>query len=105
MEHRRSLTLNYEFHRLIVQMSANSQIQEHIDRAMTEPLRLQAARFMDPDALRQSHAEHQPILAAIRRRDPEAAELTMRKHIRSTRSVFLAMPDSIFPFSLTAGSE
>ena len=38
----------------------------------------------DPDRMAQSIAEHRAILAAMERRDPDAAQAHMRDHIRNT---------------------
>ncbi|HTU09600.1 MAG TPA: GntR family transcriptional regulator [Allosphingosinicella sp.] len=88
------LKLNQLFHALIVEMSGNPVIQQHLDRALTAQVRLQSARFIDAAAIRQSHAEHGAIVEAILNGDPAGAERAMRHHLRHTRRTFLEMPDS-----------
>jgi DNA-binding GntR family transcriptional regulator len=88
------LRLNQAFHALIVEMSGNPVIQQHLDRALTAQVRLQSARFADEPAVRQSHVEHRAIVEAILNGDPAAAENAMRLHLRHTRRTFLEMPDS-----------
>jgi DNA-binding GntR family transcriptional regulator len=88
--------LNIELHRLIVRMSGNASIQEHLDRAMTTQVRLQAARFMDETWMQRSHAEHTAIVYAILSGDSSEAEAAMRRHIRGTRRGVLEMPEHIF---------
>jgi DNA-binding GntR family transcriptional regulator len=95
-ERDRYLLLNYELHRLIVRMSGNAGIQEHLDRAKTTQLRLQAARFLDDEWLRRSHADHSEIIHAILSGESAEAEAAMRRHIRGTRRSVHEMPESMF---------
>jgi DNA-binding GntR family transcriptional regulator len=90
------LQLNYELHRLIVRMSGNASIQGHLDRARTTQLRLQAARFLDEEWLRRSHADHNAIIHAILSGESTEAEAAMRRHIRGTRRSVHEMPESMF---------
>jgi DNA-binding GntR family transcriptional regulator len=90
------LQANYEFHDLIVRMSGNPFIQDHLDRTLTMPLRSQAARFASEDSVQRSHIEHQAVIDAILAGDPIAAERAMRRHIIGTRKTILAIADSLF---------
>ncbi|VFU16612.1 GntR family transcriptional regulator [Methylocella tundrae] len=90
------LQLNYRFHEIVVLMSGNPELQSHIDRTQTNPLRLHAARFMTAKGMRRSTNEHRLIIDAILVGDPEAAEAAMKAHIRGTRRTFVEMPDHIF---------
>jgi DNA-binding GntR family transcriptional regulator len=92
----RYFMLNSELHRLIVQMSGNASIQEHLDSAMTTQIRLQAAQFIDEKWMLRSHAEHCAIVHAILNADSQEAEAAMRRHIRGTRRAVHDVPETIF---------
>lgn len=87
---------NQDFHALVIEMSANPFIPQHINLTHAAQLRTQAARFIDPAGIGNSHAEHERIIAAILEGDSEGAEAAMRAHIRGTRRALLALPDSFF---------
>jgi len=90
------LQLNYRFHMLIMAMGGNPLIERHVEMTRTAQLRMLAARFMSPEDMRTSLLEHREITRAILSGDPAAAEAAMRKHIRGTRRIFWAMPESSF---------
>lgn len=54
-----------------------------VSQLLTETQR-QPIPNTDPDRMAQSIAEHRAILAAMERRDPDAAQAHMRDHIRNT---------------------
>jgi DNA-binding GntR family transcriptional regulator len=93
---RRYLVLNNDLHRLIVRMSGNTSIQEHLDRAMTNQVRLQAAQFFDETWMHRSHSEHSVIMYAILSGDSNEAEAAMRRHIRGTRRAVHDISESVF---------
>lgn len=76
--------LNVEFHGTILRLTGN----EYLTR-QTSVLHMTANvfvpyRVLDVHRVRQAIEEHQVILAAIRSRDPDAAEAAARSHIATT---------------------
>lgn len=73
--------LNNEWHRLIVEGSANKVIADHLQRLNVPIHRLLFESFYDEERLKTANADHKAMLALILAGDAEGAERTMRKHI------------------------
>ncbi|GJD53159.1 putative D-xylose utilization operon transcriptional repressor [Methylobacterium crusticola] len=75
-----------DFHFAIVRSARNPRLQQLLLDEVYYQLRLQRLRSSTrPGRAQAALAEHREILAALRSRDPERAEGTMRRHIRSAR--------------------
>jgi DNA-binding GntR family transcriptional regulator len=82
-----------DFHLQITKASRNSRLYAFVSGPLFSVLRLYRRRFsIVPGRSLHALAEHKAILAAIRKRDPDAAEAAMRHHIRQSReNVLLAL--------------
>jgi len=80
--------LNARFHELIYRGSGNRFLEEQTlsVRQRLSPMRI--AQFRKPGRLDRSAAEHAAIVRAIRRRDSEAAEAAMWKHVGQVLHTF-----------------
>lgn len=82
---------DWRFHAAIARSSGNRQIHALLESDLYRLLR----NHRHPDRLQTGRAaraveEHRRILAAIEERDPELAELQMRRHIASARAILHA---------------
>ncbi len=78
-----------EFHYLIAHAAKNSVVRSVLDVLMGL-LRETRTRSLQTDGRPQrSFAGHQRILAAIKRRDPDAAERAVRRHVEEIESIVL----------------
>jgi DNA-binding GntR family transcriptional regulator len=83
---RPKLTANRDFHFLIAQASRNPLLIQLLCLELYPLLRLYRGRGGEPsEPVWRALAEHQRILDAIDDRDPELAELQMRRHITAAR--------------------
>ncbi len=90
------ITLNNDFHNLLVQMSGNPLLPEMLAHLHTQAMRYQFRQVADPQSTRMSNREHQRIITAILDDDPDYAERAMRQHIQRSRDMALTMPDNLF---------
>lgn len=74
-----------DFHWRLADGSGNSILQDQLSRTLYDKLRIYRRQFgmVGPRAW-PAHLEHQQIVAAIADRDPEMAEMLMRRHIRAS---------------------
>lgn len=76
---------NQAFHRKVQDISDNRWLL-HVIEDLRQVIKLSRHHSLFSEGrLEESLAEHRAILGALERRDPEAAELRMREHIRSGR--------------------
>jgi DNA-binding GntR family transcriptional regulator len=76
-----------DFHQLILDACGNARLSGMLGRELYSLLRLYRHRLsMRPGRPAKALDEHKQIVAALRARDPDAAEATMRVHLRSSRS-------------------
>ena len=84
--------LDVEFHHALTVLGGNREVAELAKRVHR---RIQGIRVRSSIQLQgrpaRSHAEHEEIVAAIRRHDPAAAERLIRAHITGVRDAVLAM--------------
>lgn len=85
--------LDRRLHFLLVHLSGNRRLGEAADRLVAE-LHL-AARLLTAENghFRLSLNEHERLLAALRARDPERAEIAMRDHLRRVGAYFARSDD------------
>lgn len=79
-----------DFHRHIALGSRNRRIAQWLCEDLYSVLRLfrvRAAQARSDPGI--THAEHQAVIEAIHRRDPDAAESAMRRHVRRSRDTLL----------------
>jgi len=70
------------FHRVIAHASGNPALEALIEALATRTVRGRLWRAIsEEDALASTHREHQTILQAIARRDPDAARIRMGAHL------------------------
>lgn len=80
-----------EFHKEIVRISGNAELEALLGREIWDFLRAAHRRWTrTPERLRESGKEHQAILMALSDRDPDLAEMLMRRHIRKIRAALVS---------------
>ncbi len=80
--------VNQEFHRTLHEIGGNRWLLQFIDE-MRKVMRLVRFHSLASEGrVEQSVAEHRQIMAAIRKRDAEAADKLMRDHLLSGRDAF-----------------
>lgn len=74
------LDLDNRFHLLAAEAGGNSLLRHEIARCN---LRVRAIQWLklDPPTMKQAHPEHLKVLAALEKRDPDAAEAAMKLHL------------------------
>jgi DNA-binding GntR family transcriptional regulator len=90
---------NMDFHRTIVELSGRPHLERLVSHLQLQTFRIQfrSATARDRTGMRQySMDEHEKLVAAILAADPEAAENTMRTHLRHTGHGIMQLPDSDF---------
>lgn len=81
-----------DFHGRILRGSGNPRLAAMLEGELYSLLRLYRHHLsMRPGRPREALEEHRAILAAMRARDPDAAEAAMRAHIRNSRASVAAM--------------
>lgn len=77
---------DFDFHFRIVSGSGNERLVQILTGDLYYLLRIYRYRSSTkPGRAKAALAEHKAIVAALRKRDPEAAEAAMRKHLRNAR--------------------
>lgn len=92
-DHRRHIEIDIEFHRIIARASGNPVLEALIEALASKTVRGRMWRAIhEQGADERSHAEHRAILAAVARRDPEAARIRMGAHLLAVEE-YLATDD------------
>lgn len=74
-----------DFHYRLAAGSGNTMLERQLDGVLYDKLRIYRRQFgMVGPRARPAHTEHQQIIDAIAERDPEMAEMLMRRHIRAS---------------------
>ena len=73
---------NREFHAIILQAAGSDRLTALLGTIIEQPIVLRTARRYDRDQVMRSFAEHEELILAFRRRDPDWAEAVMKAHIR-----------------------
>ncbi|MCC5999856.1 MAG: GntR family transcriptional regulator [Pararhodobacter sp.] len=76
--------INSAIHDLVVAACGNPELAETHGRLMLRARRGRYMAIMSPDRWRQSVAEHEALMAALRARDPDAAASAWAAHLRHT---------------------
>ncbi len=82
---RRYAQLNHQFHQIILDAAGNEVLKRVLGSLQYPLLRYQFGSILVPGRKDASFAEHQEILAALERRDPEALERAARRHVALVR--------------------
>ncbi len=84
-ETRRLVTLNNEFHGIVVTASRNRRLEWLIRRTVQVPLVFKAFYWYGPHERAISNHYHRQILKALEANDAERAEIVMREHVYEGR--------------------
>jgi DNA-binding GntR family transcriptional regulator len=87
---------NIRFHRLIAEIGGNETLATRVAEIHLPVFRLQFRLLIHPEAQQVSYRGHDEIAAAILAGDAARAERVMRRHVRRSAKVFLALPDAAF---------
>lgn len=79
------MLLDREFHALLARAARNQVLAELLHRLQDRSLRFWFVSLTAPGHLEAVQSEHAALVAALRARDPDAAEAAMRAHIESFR--------------------
>lgn len=83
------LLYNERFHRLILQMAENAELDRLVANLEIPSFILLMHVLVNAESIKRARAEHRPIIAAIAKKDGAKAERAMRTHIRRTRDSVL----------------
>ncbi|MCG8360603.1 MAG: GntR family transcriptional regulator [Kiloniellales bacterium] len=89
---RRYLSLDTDLHAAIVAASENSYLVDANMLVATKMAALRTALSLDIQLIERSWNTHQEIRELIATGDPDAAERRLRRHVRDTKSLFVAGP-------------
>jgi DNA-binding GntR family transcriptional regulator len=89
----RFLVLDEEFHAALMMLSGHGVAWSLAQRANGHLDRVRRLSLPQPRYLAEMVAEHELIVEALRRADPDAAELAMRHHLRMVLSALSAIRD------------
>ena len=79
------VTLNRRFHQAIYEAAHNQYLMQTLNMLHDSLALLHNATFRVPSRRSESDEEHRRIVAAIEKRDPDAAEQAAREHIRQAQ--------------------
>lgn len=74
------LDLDNRFHLLLAEAGGNALLHQEIARCNRRVRAIQWLK-LDPPTLKQAHPEHLRILAAVEKKDPQAAQAAMNAHL------------------------
>lgn len=86
----RIIQVDLEFHRYLRELAGNRRLKALLQNLQDQIRIVFATSITIPGRRQKAVAEHLKILAAIERRDPEAAERAAREHIAEVRAAVLA---------------
>jgi DNA-binding GntR family transcriptional regulator len=93
-DYRRMLELNIDFHEAICRASRNSLLLQFVRQIHDWVRRFSDTTFSYPGRASTAIAEHEALLGALERRDPEEAERVARAHMERAMQVRVAMLQS-----------
>lgn len=96
------ITHNRAFHAVVVEAAGSERLGAMLATVVEQPIVLRTALHYDRDAVERSHAEHDELIGAFRRRDSEWAKAVMTGHIRRA---FHAYADAFQSSGLTTQAE
>lgn len=94
------ITHNRAFHAIVIEAAGSERLAAMLTTVVEQPIVLRTARHYDREAVIRSHAEHDELILAFRRRDVDWARAVMTAHIRRA---FHAYDDALRQGRLTAG--
>lgn len=89
-------TENALFHRLVVSVANNKQLETLLEQLHLPVLALQLWPYVPPNFLATALRDHEAIAAAILAGDGAAAERMMRRHVRNSAAIVAKMPEEAF---------
>ncbi len=89
-DERRFMAHDVAFHEVVLAAAGNRKLVELVRRNREITMTLGASTVDRSRTLADIAAEHDPILTALRDRDPAAARAAMRRHVRHTGQLLLA---------------
>lgn len=93
---------NRAFHAVVVEAAGSERLGAMLATVVEQPVVLRTALHYDREAIERSHAEHDELIQAFRRRDGEWAKAVMTGHIRRA---FHAYADAFQSSGLTTPTE
>lgn len=87
---------NRLFHRTIVRVGGNEQLEDAIDKLQLLIMMVQVGRLMSEAKIGDSEADHAEIARAILAGDPDRAEQAMQRHLGELAAWVLSLPESAF---------
>ena len=90
-EYQRLLTLNIDFHEAICRASRNSMLMQFMSQIHDWVRRFPTTTLSHPGRAATAVLEHDALLDALARRDPEAAEHVARAHMDRAMQVRVSM--------------
>lgn len=78
------LRYNEQFHKLIVEMSGNEELQRLVENLQVPSFILLVQIVVNAKSIVRARNEHRPIVEAIAKNDAAQAERLMKAHVRST---------------------
>lgn len=82
------LDLDSQFHLKVAEAGGNALLCGEIARCNRRVRAIQWLK-LDPPTMKQAHPEHLKVIAALERRDPDAAEAAMKAHLRVALDLIL----------------
>ncbi|MFI7638394.1 FadR/GntR family transcriptional regulator [Nonomuraea sp. NPDC049400] len=96
IDHEAVMNADVMFHRLIAAASRNTTLEALIEALASRTVRARLWRAINAErAESDTHKEHQAILEALKRRDPDAARLRMGVHLLAVEQYLSAHQDSV----------
>ncbi|MGQ0590898.1 MAG: GntR family transcriptional regulator [Sphingosinicella sp.] len=90
---------NRDFHGIILKSAGSERLAAVLGGLIEQPILLRTARQYDREQILRSFSEHDELVLAFRRRDPDWARAVMTAHIRRAfhayRDAFLGAPGAI----------
>ena len=83
------LRLNRAYHAMVLEAAASDRLAMMLNRLVLQPIVHRTALRYDRAQLERSLSEHEEIVAAIARRDPQWAGAVMTSHIRRAYHVYV----------------
>lgn len=81
------LAEDHEIHLFLIHMINNTHLQDAAELLLMHNLRFWRSYWSTRPAQPASMLSHEPLLAALRAREPDAAERAMREHIQQSRQL------------------
>lgn len=90
------LAENRRYHQLIMRSADNRVLERQLDMLIVPVFRLQFRALMTWELVERSRSDHARIAEAILAGDADAADASMRAHVRASGQEVAALPDAAF---------